>query len=167
MCIYRSHRLTIRQNWSHLAGSPRGMDIIYKACLCDASATATGNSADASATGDLAADYARGCATEDLEEFRRLANASPGILTHEEPSGRTILHVVAEAGRLNIAQYLLDEKPALADKTYGEEKYTALHLAAKNGKMDIIRAIIIRLFLRTLTLRPLSERRVLARPSCI
>ncbi|KAF3772565.1 putative ankyrin repeat protein [Nymphaea thermarum] len=126
------------------------MDLIYKACPCatgnSADASATGNSADASATADLAADYARGCATEDLEEFRRLANASPGIVTHEEPSGRTILHVVAEAGRLNIAQYLLDEEPALVGKIYGEEEYTALHLAAKTGNTDIIRAIINKTF---------------------
>ncbi|KAF3791182.1 hypothetical protein EJ110_NYTH14513 [Nymphaea thermarum] len=132
---------TIRQWRSHLAGSPRRMDLTYNACP-----SATGNLADASSTGNFAEDYAKGCATEDLAEFQRLANASPGILTHEEPSGRTILHVVVEAGRLNVAQYLLDEKPAFVDKTYGEEGYTALHLAAKTGKTDIIRAIINKTF---------------------
>ncbi|KAF3791181.1 Ankyrin repeat-containing protein [Nymphaea thermarum] len=85
------------------------------------------------------------CATGNLRLrlLQQFAAVDLDILNQLEPfSGKTLLHVAVESRRLEIVRYLLANRPELVDKTYGPQRLTPLHLAAKNGEADIIHAIL-------------------------
>lgn len=67
---------------------------------------------------------------------------SGGDVTARDSDGMTPLHLACEAGNAEAGQALLLAEPTLGRRKGGEEKVTALHVAAGQGKLQCVRLLL-------------------------
>ncbi|MEY2393422.1 ankyrin repeat domain-containing protein [Wolbachia endosymbiont of Tettigetta isshikii] len=78
----------------------------------------------------------------NLEKIRELIyNCDFANFKSATDRGRTVLHLIAEKGHLDIVEYLVDKKKADFNIKDNDGR-TPLHFAASNGRLEIVQYLI-------------------------
>ncbi|MEN8154770.1 MAG: ankyrin repeat domain-containing protein [Acidobacteriota bacterium] len=77
----------------------------------------------------------------DIAAVKKFLKADKSLFKKKNGSGRTILHIAAGEGHLELVKFFLEKgmDVSLKEKSYS---LTPLHLAARNGRLDVVKFLL-------------------------